>query len=148
MTEWSANAYVKQTLLYLENGDYGKAYEFSKEFVEKNPKDMMAQFLFAKSAFWTDSFDEAIDHGSRAFNLAANKEDMALCAIVIASAYFKTERYQKGYALLKTLDATKNEDVQKLLLLFSIALNDQKSIENQIAVVYEINSKMIEELLY
>jgi len=139
-------AYEKQIAVYLANTQYQQAYELSKQFVEKFGQDMISHFLLMKSAFWLKKFDEAIKEGRIAFNLAHDK-DMVICAIVLSSAYYLKGEYEKAYELLNDITTKDNEDVEKLLFIYSLAINNEKAAMQHIEKLYNINRRLAEDLV-
>jgi len=142
------NAYIKQNVLYLNNKDYGKAYEFSKEFVQKFPAEMIAHFLLAKAAFCLGRHEEAVLGARKAFNLAADADDMLSCAILASTAYYELKEYGKGLELLKQVEKTKtSEELEELLFIFSLAMEDEKEAMKHVQDLYKLNKKAAEEFI-
>lgn len=146
MVDWGRNAYIKQTAIYLKNGDFAKALEMAKEFIGKFPDDMMALFLLAKSHFWSGDYDNAAEHGRKAFNKAQG-QDLRYCGILLASAYIAKGMYGEAYKLLNLLGGEKDEDVQKLLFIAAIGRNDEAAAQKHLEALYMINNRIIDELL-
>jgi len=134
-------AFVRQIVLYLKNEDYKKAYQLAQGFVSNFPDEMFAHFLLAKAAFWMERYDECISEGRRAFNLAG-KEDMAIIAVLMGSAYFKAGRYREGYVFLSSVRELKdNTDIQTLLFLFSYAQKDRTSALAHADLLYRMDQR-------
>jgi hypothetical protein len=148
MVEWSPVAYNKQIELYIKNKDYEKALALGLEYVEKYPEDMIANFMMAKASFWDKKLDLGQKYGRAAFNKARKKDDLIMCGILLASIYFQARKYKEGYSLLNSLKAKGNEDVEKLLFIFSIAMEDEEEIKKHMEELYRINSRAIEDILY
>ncbi|MBS3067104.1 hypothetical protein J4450_00255 [Candidatus Micrarchaeota archaeon] len=139
-------SYEKQIAIYLGNRDYQKAYELSKEFVERFSTEMIAHFLLMKSAFWLKNFDEAIKEGREAFNLS-HGEDMLTCAIILSSAYYLNGNQEECYKLLGKMKTEGNPDVEKLMFIYSLAANNEQEAMTHIDKLYKINRRLAEEFI-
>jgi len=139
--------YISQTVIYIRNKDYERAYSFAKEFAERFPDEMVAHYLLSASAFWAKKYEEAALEGRKAFNKASDYEDMLPCAIVTASSYYELKQYDKGFEFLQTVEKTKtNENLEKLMVLFSLARNDAKEAAAHLNELYKLNQEAAEEL--
>jgi len=139
-------SYELQIVLYLKNKEYAKAYSLSKEFVECFNSEMVAHFLLMKSAFWLKKFDEAIKEGRKAFNLS-HGDDLLTCAIIISNAYYLNGNPNEAYNLLVKIQSEGNAEVEKLLFLYSIALNNNKEAIRHIDNLYKLNRKLAKEFI-
>ncbi len=132
-------AFIKQVALYLKNEDYRQAYPMAKELVTKFPDDLAGHFLLSKTAFWLDKYDESILEGRKAFNMS-NEKDMLICAILMASAFFKAGRYREGYDFLCSVKELRDdEEVRTMLFLFSYALKNEKAALEHAEMLYRMN---------
>ena len=148
MADLGKNAYIKQNALYLKNKDYGRAYEFSKEFTQKFPGEMIAYFLLAKAAFCLERYEEAAMVARKAFNMASEPEDVLTCAIMASTAYYEMGEYSKGLELLKQVEKIKaNEELEELLFIFSLALKDEKEAMKHVQELYKLNKKAAEDFM-
>jgi lipopolysaccharide biosynthesis regulator YciM len=137
------NGYISQIVMYLNNEDYEHAYDMSKEFIGNFPNELISRFLLAESAFWSGHFQEAAIEGHRAFNKASDNEDMLSCALVTASAYFELEEYAKGLDILKFMENRKsNEDLEKMMFVYSMAMHNPKEAAMHLNELYRINKAM------
>jgi len=139
-------AYEKQIAIYLGNRDYQKAYDLSKEFVERFSEEMLSHFLLMKSAFWLKNLDEAIKEGRIAFNLS-HGEDMVTCAVILSSAYYLNGNSKECYDLLNKMRSEGNPDVEKLMFVYSLAVNNEKEAMVHIDKLYKINRRLAEEFV-
>ena len=139
--------YVSQTVTYIKNKDYEKAYNFAKEFVEKFPDEVAAHYLLSASAFWLKRYREAILEGCRAFNKATKDDEMLPCVMIAASAYYELEEYEKGMKLLQIMEKRKKtENIEKLMFMFSMARKDSKEAAVHLNELYKMNREAAEEL--
>jgi tetratricopeptide (TPR) repeat protein len=148
MVEWSPTAYTKQIELYIKNRDFGKALALAKEYVEKNPDELIPNFMMGKCCFWAGKINYGLKYARKAFNLSREKDDLIMCGILLASIYFRARKYKEGHSLLHKLEAEGNEDVEKLLLIFSIAMNDEGEMKKHLEELYKINSRSVEDIVY
>jgi tetratricopeptide (TPR) repeat protein len=117
-------AYQKQIVIYLNNRAYQQACDFSKEYVAAYPNDMAAHFLAAKASLKCDRFAEAAGEARLAFNLAKNEEDMTMCAVHAAVAYYRLGEYRKGYEIIKATDGfSPCQEIEQLAFLLCLALD-------------------------
>ena len=145
--ELHKSGYISQIAMYIRNKSYEKAYGLAKEFIEKFPDEMTAHFFLSESAFWLRKYEEAILEGSKAFNKSATHEDMLASAIITGSAYYELKQYAKGFDLLKLMERRKtNESLERLLFLFSMALDDQREATIHLNELYGLNQKAAEDL--
>lgn len=134
-------AYQKQLIIYLQNKCNSQAYEFAKQYVSEYPDDMVAHFLFAKSALASGNFEEATIEARKAFNLAKNEADMIMCVIHACVAYYKLGEYAKGFDLLKATERIRScEETEQLFFLFSLSVNDDKEAERHFNNMFTINN--------
>lgn len=141
-------SFVKQISLYLKNSDYQSAYSLSKEFIVLFPKELISHFLFSKSAFFLQKYEEALAESRKAFNLASDNDSLIACAILSASAYYELKDYQKGFEFLKSLEKTvSNEQIESLLFVFSLALKNDAEALLHVDLLYKLNKKAGEELI-
>lgn len=139
-------SYQKQIAVYLGNRDYQKAYELSKEYVERFGEDVVSHFLLMKSAFWLRKLDEAITEGRKAFNLS-HGEDMVVCAIILSSAYYLKGDHEGCYEVLNSARTDGNADVEKMMFIYSLAANNEKEAMRHIDRLYKINRRLAEEFV-
>jgi tetratricopeptide (TPR) repeat protein len=136
-----AEAYQRQLILYLNNRSYGQAYEFAKQYVKEYPDDMVSHFLLAKSALWTENYQETVIEARKAFNLARNEADMVMCAIHACIAYYRLQEYSKGFELLLAMDRIRTcEETEQLSFLFSLALGNDAEARKHFEAMMNIDS--------
>jgi len=146
--ELGKNGYAAQIAAYLKNEAYAKAYELATEFVQKFPDDMIAHFLLAEAAFWSGKYDEAALEGSKAFNKCSTDDDLLTCSIITGSSYFELKKYEEGYHLLRLMAKRKtNEELEKLLFVFSLELNNPQEAIKHVDELFKINKKAAEDLI-
>jgi tetratricopeptide (TPR) repeat protein len=117
-------AYQKQIIIYLNNRAYQQACDFSKEYVTAYPNDMSAHFLAAKAGLKCERFEEAASEARLAFNLAKTEEDMTMCAVHAAVAYYRLGQYRKGYEIIRATDGFKAcQEIEELAFLLCLALD-------------------------
>jgi len=141
------DSFTKQIALFIKNGDYGSAYNLAKEMVQAFPQEMISHFLLAKSAFWMEKYPEAIEEGSRAMNIASQRQDMITCAVLVSNARFMLHEYEKGLTLLELFENDKDEDIERMLVIFSSAMDRQEYVDKYIRELMKINSKSAKELI-
>lgn len=144
MAEFSGKPpYLKQIALYFQEGNYQKAYEMSKEFVEKHPDTMLSHFLLAKSAFWTGDFQTAKKEALKAFNLSEGQDELALSGILLSCTYYRLREYQRGMDLLRLLKSKvkTKESIMKLKFIFALALHDEPAAMRHLDELHDINKK-------
>lgn len=146
--ELTKKGYLKQLSLYLSNKDYGQAYPLAKQFLEEYPDEMMANYLYATAAFWAGENENAAKYGRMAFNLSKSPDDLLASAIITSSAYYELKQYQKAFDMLSSMEKLKyNEEIEKLLFVFSLALKDEKEAYKHAKNLYVMNKKAAQELL-
>jgi cytochrome c-type biogenesis protein CcmH/NrfG len=141
------DSFTKQIAIFLNAEEYSRAYDLSKEMVEKFPNELIAHFLLAKSSFWLENYQEAAGEGQKAFNKAETKEDMMICAVFISSAQFMLGKYDAGYKLLRLFEKDKNEDVERMLFIFSTAMEDKAAASHHANELMKINKKAALKLI-
>lgn len=99
-----------------------------------------------KSAFWLKKFDEAIKEGREAFNLS-HGESMLTCAIILSSAYYLKGDYENCHKVLDTIKAEGNADLEKLMFIYSLAVENEKEAMKHIDKLYRINRRLAEEFV-
>jgi tetratricopeptide (TPR) repeat protein len=136
-----AEAYQKQLILYLNNRAFGQAYDFAGQYVKEYPDDMVSHFLLAKAALWQEKYDEAAIEARKAFNLARNEADMAMCAIHACIAYYRLQQFDKGFELLQVLERIRTcEETEQLAFLFSLALGNDTEARKHFDAMFNIDS--------
>jgi hypothetical protein len=141
-------AFLIQIALYLRNNDAESAYALSREFVGKFPAEMSAHYLLAFSALGSKRYEEAKTEGRKAFNMASSDEDMLTCALVASMAYYELKDYAKGYELLVVMEKrAKTAELEKLMVLFSLAANSPEEAFRHEEELFRLNSKAAIELL-
>ncbi len=145
--ELGKNAYIKQSILFLQNNDFEDSYRVGKEFLGKFPDEMFAHFVVAKSAYWLGKFDESALEARKAFNLSATGEDMARCTILAASAYYELGEIGKGLEMLNAAaKAGPREDLETLLVIFCLAGKDEKGAFAHLQALYSMNKEAAAEV--
>ncbi len=139
-------SFIKQIAIYLKEENYQKAYETSKEFSGRFPSEMISHYLLAKAAFWIGKYDEAAEHGRKAFNMASG-DDLVPCAIITASAYYQLGKYSKGYEMLGHVKTEEKADLEKLKFAFAVAMEKEEDAVAIFEVLLSINRKEAEKLL-
>jgi len=139
----SSAPYIKQIAIYLQQENYPKALELSREFAKKFPDDMAPHFLFAKSAFWLNDFRTAQEEGLKAFNLSEGNDELAITGILLACSYYQLKEYEKGMELLALLKTklSAQENLMKLKFVFALALHDEPAAMRHLGEIYSINRK-------
>ncbi len=146
--EFSRRGYTKQIMLYLQNKEYAKAYKLSSSFRKEFPDEMISNYLYSNSSFWTKRYDDAIVYGKIAFNKCKSKDEMIASAVVVASAYFNQEEYKKAMKILNPVEKLKcSEVVEKLMLAISIAMKDKKEALRHAKNLHVLNKEVAEEVL-
>jgi tetratricopeptide (TPR) repeat protein len=141
-------AFLIQISLYLKNNDAESAYSMSKDFVAKFPSEMAAHYLLAFSALGSKRYEEAKMEGRKAFNMASSDEDMLTCALLASMAYYELKDYAKGYELLLAVEKrAKTAELEKLMVLFSLAANSPEEAFRHEEELFRLNSKAAIELL-
>lgn len=142
------DSFVKQIAIYMGKNESQKAFDLAKEFAGLFPKEMVAHYLLAKSALALGRLEDAAAGARKAFNLAASQDDMVACAVLAGTAYYELKEYQKGFDMLKAMEEIKHtEELERLLFIFSLALNNQKEAMKHIDYLYLLNKKTAEELM-
>lgn len=136
-----AEAYQRQLVLYLNNQSYEQAYEFARQYAGEYPDDMISHFLWAKSSLWLGKYDETVIEARKAFNLARDEADMAMCAIHACIAYYRLGEYAKGFELLQAMDRIRTcEETEQLSFLFSLALGNDVEARKHFEAMMNIDS--------
>ena len=135
--------YIKQIAIYFQQGEYKKAYQLSKEFVEKYPDYMASHFLLAKAAFWINDFETAKEESKKAFSLSEGEEEVAVSGILLACSHYRLKDYEKGMEILRLLKskAGTGESIKKLKFVFALALHNEPAAMRHLDELYEINKK-------
>jgi tetratricopeptide (TPR) repeat protein len=145
--DFSKSGFSAQIAAYLRNKDFQKAYNLSKEFVGKFPNEVISHYLLSESAFWFGRYEEAAMEGRRAYNKSVSDDDMLVSAIVAGSAYFELKQYAKGLEFLKHVESRKtSENLERLLFMFSMAVNDDKEAAEHLSELYKMNQKAAEDI--
>jgi tetratricopeptide (TPR) repeat protein len=145
---FSKRAYVKQLSLYLQNKEYEKSYPLAKEMYEEFPGDPMSHYFLAAAAYWNKHYEEAIEHGRKAFNLVNSNEDMIACALVTSSAYYVLGRYPEALRMLRAVEELQpTAGIEKMMFVISLAMGDKDEAMGHVTKLYSMNRKMAVELL-
>lgn len=141
--------YIKQISLYFDNSDHKSAFSLSQEFASAYPDEMISHFLYAKSAFWLDSFETAREEALKAFNLCKGQDDLAVAGILLSCVYYNRKEFEKGILLLNLLRTKlpQNEEIQKLKFIFALALHDEPASMRHLEDLYEINRKSASDFI-
>jgi len=154
--DWLTNACMELTKIrsvalqvaaHLKNKRYPEAFSLAEEFVTNYPKEVVAHFMFAKSAFWVGKYTKAEEEGLRAFNLAHDSYEMSICAVITASAMYMQKEFRAGYMLLSGVKLEGNENVIKLLMIFSIVLNNPANAEFYYGELTKISQSVADDFL-
>ncbi|MBD3398104.1 hypothetical protein GF412_02810 [Candidatus Micrarchaeota archaeon] len=149
MPEFSTKPpYIKQISIYFRDKDYKKAFSLSKDFTEAFPDEMVSHFLLAKSAFWLNDFTTAEEESRKAFNLAKDKDGLAVTGILRACSCYRLRKFRKGMELLNLLKTKlpQREEIAKLKFIFALALHDEQAALHHLEMLYEINERAASEL--
>ncbi len=142
------SAYLAQISIYLKNGDRESAYSMSKEFANKFPDTMTSHYLLALSALGHGKYEEAKMEGRKAFNLAATQEDMLTCALITGMAYYELKDYGKGYEILLLMESkSKTVELEKFLVMFSLAMNSPEAAARHEEELLRLNSRAALDLI-
>ena len=143
-------SYAIQISNYLKNKNFKAACQLSNDMIKKFPKEALSHFMAAKCYYLMGDYEKAKTEGRKAFNRSHTKSDMIVSAIVTASAYYMSKEYKKGYELISHFEKEQNEEMKKLLLIFSIVLKDnKKAVEyyKQLDILnHEVASRFIRQL--
>ena len=146
--EFTKQGYIAQISVFLKQEDSEKAYKLSKEFVNKFPNDVITHFLLCQSAYVVRKFDEAALQGRMAFNKSSSYDDMLACTILTASAYYENGKIVEGWEMLKFMERRKtNENLEKLLFIYSLAVKNKNEAVNHLNELHRINDKAADELV-
>jgi hypothetical protein len=141
------DGFVKQVAIFIRNNDYGRAYEASREMEAAFPGDMMSHYLISKSAFLKGDYEESAAEGTKAFNIARERQDLLSCALQVAAAKFMLGKYDEGYRLLMIFGSDGNEHVEQMLLIFSSVLGNEEATEKHARALMRHNREAGTELL-
>ncbi len=139
--------YVKQIAIYLDSGDYPKAYALSKEMAGAFPREMISHFLLAKCSLRMGKNDEALKEARLSFNLSSDRKDLLASALVMATAFYMLGRYREGSDLLSQFESDGNEDVERLDVIFAAAMGDENAAEKHVRILMKLNRKAAEEMI-
>ncbi len=140
-------SFALQISYYLKNKDFLGGCRLSERMIKKFPKEPLSHFMAAKCHYLSGDYKKARKEGRKAFNLSHTRYDMMLSAIVTASAHFMLMEYEEGYKLLSVFDKEKNEEVKKLLLMFSIVMGDEGRAAEYYRQLDELNRAVAERLI-
>ena len=125
-----------------------KSEGLAREFAEKFPDDLVAHFFLSTISFWLGRYEEAAVEGSRAFNKSETPEDMLSSAIVAGSSYYQLGKYEQGMDILRHAENRKsNEDLERLMFAFSMAMKNEKEAVMHLNELHRMNKKAAEDLL-
>ncbi len=140
--EMNPRAYAVQIAIFLSKGENGKAYSLGKEFMERNGRDALADYMCAMAAFMLKRFGEAEAWGKKAFSLSSSKEDMLSAAVLAGLACYRRGDYGAGLRMLKEAEGiATNEDLEELLIAFSLARKDDSELLEHIGRLSELNHR-------
>lgn len=143
-----SSSFERQIILYLKNRDYPQAYSLSKDFISRFPEVLSAHIFLANAAFELGKYEEARDEARKAFNIATSPDDMMACALLASAAYYRLKEYAKGYEILSVMEGKKKtEDLEELLVLFSLMLDDPSAAAKHSEELFKISSQAARELL-
>lgn len=137
----SKNGFIAQICIYLKNGMSKEALDLSKEFAAAFPNEMLAQYLLSQAAYAVGEYQLSAASARKSFNLAKNEEDMWISGLHACLSYYQLEEFRKGLLLLKELEKkVKNSDIERLMFLFSIALDDTAEAEKHLKWLIDNNA--------
>lgn len=139
--------YMKQISLYVQNQEFNRAYALAQDFADKFKNELTAHFLLAKIAFRLQKFPEAIAAGRNAFNLAANKQDMLLCAVVLSAGYYMQGNTTEAYHVLNQVGGETNPDAHRLMFVYACTVKDPQKAMESLDRLYQINPRAADEFI-
>lgn len=139
--------FIKQIALYVQNQEFERAYELSRDFTVKFPNELTSHFLLAKTAFRLKKFADAIAAGRKAFNLASTKEDMLASAVVLSSSYFMSGARVEAYKVLRSIDGEGNTDAERLMFIYALSVQNAAEATEHLDRLYKINRRAAEEFM-
>lgn len=140
-------SYAIQIVNYLKTGRYPEAFRLSQGMLKKFPKEPLSHYMAAKSFYFSGEHRMASLEGFRAYNLSHTRHDMVVSAVVTASALFELGQYEKGHRLLIQFQKEKNEDVKKLLIIYSMVMERGEDSAKYFKELHELNSRVAEEFI-
>jgi tetratricopeptide (TPR) repeat protein len=136
-------AFVKQLVIYMKDSEVQKAYLLAQEFVKKFPGEMVSHFLLGRAAFAVRKFEEAKLEARKAFGMSKTDEDMVASALLVSTAHLELKEYAQGYEILRRVeDKSQGSDVQTAMVVFSVALKDEKEVMNHLNKLYKVNERL------
>ncbi len=146
--ELGALGYAKQMALYLQNREAERAYAMGREFIAAHPGDALAYYMAALAAHESGRYGEAASWAKRAFSLSESRDDMLAAAILCGLALYRIRDFQGGLKMLKGMEGLKtNEDLEELLVAFSLAARDDSGVLAHIDRLSELNRKKGKSLI-
>ncbi len=77
----------------------------------------------------------------------AQSEDMIICSIILSSAYYLNGNNEECYDLLNKMQIDGNPDADRLMFIYSLAINDKQKAMEHIDKLYKINRRLAEEFI-
>ena len=139
--------YIRQIALYISNKEFDRAYILAQDFSSKFKGELIAHFLMAKAAFRLKKFYEASIAARKAFALANNKQDMIICAIILAASYYVLGDRIQAYQVLNKFKSDENPDIEKLMLIFVLSAQNEGEAMQHIEKLYSVNRRLAEDFI-
>lgn len=138
------NSFVKQIIIYLNNRDFEKACELSREFSQAFPASLMSHYLLAKSCYWRHDFINALMEGHKSLNMSESREDMVASAVFLSCVYFELKRFTRGYEVLMMVRHLEDERIERALAVLAMCRNEPETALMHIDELYRINKAVAE----
>lgn len=139
---------INQITVFLGDERYQEAHELALDFVKKFPDNMIAHFLLAKTSYCIEDFELSKSEGRIAFNMCKAPGDMASCAIITASAFYRLNEFEKAMEMLRSIEKTQiNEEIEELMATIAFAMENEEEALLHIDRLMKINKNAAQKLI-
>lgn len=132
-------SYIKQISLYLSNAENELAFELSKEFRKRFPKNMISNYFLAKTEFRLGKYQNALEHARAAFNLSKGVDDLSRCGTLLGTIHYLRKDYESGEKIMGLMPDSDEPAVLELRFLFSVAHGKSEKAAHYIERLYKIH---------
>jgi predicted Zn-dependent protease len=140
-------SYAIQIGLYLKNKQLLQARGLMDSMLEKFPNEPLSHFMAAKTRYFSGDYERAAKEGEEALAFSKIKDDRVASTIVTASALFMLRKYEEGHALLAPFEKEENEELKKLLIMFSMVMKEGKEAGEYYKELHELNRAAAENFI-
>ena len=141
-------ALINQITVFIKDERFDEAHQLALDFIKKFPDNMIAHFLLAKTAYCIENFELAKTEGRIAFNMSKAPGDLASCAVITASAYYRLNEFKEAMEMLHAVEETQvTEEIEELIITIAFAMENEQEAFKHIDKLMRINNLAAKSLI-